>query len=81
MPPKNYNVTKGSKTNMTQRHCLVSFPSEGTHGIWPQHLIRSKGQFSYEAKFGKQWFACRVESEGIYLLFLSLTLTSYLYIL
>ncbi|CAF4992997.1 unnamed protein product, partial [Rotaria sp. Silwood1] len=49
---------------MMQRHCLVSCPSEGTHGIWPQHLIHSKGRFGFEAKFGKQWFECRIENKG-----------------
>ncbi|CAF3839614.1 unnamed protein product [Rotaria sp. Silwood1] len=50
---------------MMQHHCLVSFPSEGIHRIWSQHLIRSKGRFGFEAKFGKQCFECRIENEGI----------------
>ncbi|CAF3971208.1 unnamed protein product, partial [Rotaria sp. Silwood2] len=48
---------------MAARYCLVSFPGEGTHDIWSEQLIRAKGYFDFEAKFGKQWFECRIEQE------------------
>lgn len=57
-------VLKRSKAPKPERFCLVSFPIEGTHGIWPESLIRTKGRFAFEAKFGKEWFECRVETEG-----------------
>ncbi len=65
MTTKTSTVSKHSKMIIPERYCLVSFPSEGTHGIWPESLIRTKGQFGFEAKFGKNWFECRVETEGI----------------
>lgn len=49
---------------MGKRHCLLFFPKEDTHGIWPDHLIRSRGRFGFEAKHGKEWFECRIEKEG-----------------
>ncbi|CAF3300774.1 unnamed protein product [Rotaria sp. Silwood2] len=64
MPPKTYCLSKRQKADTASRYCFVSFPSEGTHGIWPDHLIRGKGRFGFEAKFGKQWFECRIEKEG-----------------
>jgi hypothetical protein len=65
MASKTSTVSKRQKTTTSQRYCLVLFPSEGTHGIWPECLIRKKGQFNFEAKFGKQWYECRIELEGI----------------
>jgi hypothetical protein len=59
-------ISKRSKINKPERFCSVSFPSEGTHGIWRQKLIRSKGRYDFEAKFGKKWFECRIEKEGIH---------------
>ena len=56
--------TKAVASTAAKRHCLVSFPVEGSHGIWPEHLIRSKGRFGFEAKYGKQWFECKIEKEG-----------------
>lgn len=50
--------------SINSNYCLVFFPMEGTHGIWPQHLIRSTGRFSFEAKYGTRWFDCRIEKEG-----------------
>jgi hypothetical protein len=67
MPTTISTVSKRSKAIIPERFCLVSFLSEGTHGIWPETLIRTKGQFGFEAKYGKKWFECRVEKEGIYL--------------
>ncbi|UJR18734.1 hypothetical protein I4U23_005641 [Adineta vaga] len=58
------SISKRSKAIKPERFCLVSFQSEGTHGIWPENLIRTQGRYGFEAKFGKQWFACRIEKEG-----------------
>ncbi|CAF4277865.1 unnamed protein product [Rotaria sp. Silwood2] len=57
-------ASKRSKTIEPEHFCFVSFPSEGTHGIWPENLIRTKGRFGFQAKFGEQWYECRVEMEG-----------------
>ena len=65
MPPKISRSTERQKINTAGHYCLVSFPHEGTHGIWAERLIRAKGRFSFEANFGKQWFECRIEQEGI----------------
>ena len=70
MPPKNRCVTerrttKATTPTTTDRQCLLFFPLEGSHGIWPARLIRSKGRFGFEAKYGKQWFECRIEKEGV----------------
>lgn len=62
---KYYRTTNSTNAKPTERQCLVLFPSEGTHGIWPESLIRQKGRFGFEAKYGKQWFQCQVEKEGI----------------
>ena len=56
---------KTMASTIAKRHCLVHFPLEGSHGIWPEHLIRSKGRFGFEAKHGAQWFECRIEKEGM----------------
>ena len=53
-----------TNASINNHYCLLSFPLEGTHGIWPHHLIRSKGNFSFEVKYGTQWFECRIEKEG-----------------
>ncbi|CAF1538688.1 unnamed protein product [Adineta ricciae] len=42
----------------------AKFPTEGTHGVWPEYLIRRDGRCGFKAKFGKEWFECRVENEG-----------------
>ena len=51
-------------TTVSKRHCLVHFLGEGSYGIWPDNLIRTKGRFSFEAKYGKDWFECRIDKEG-----------------
>ena len=70
MPGKKQFSTFGRTTHAmaslsSKRHCLVFFPLEGSHGIWPEHLIRSKGRFGFEAKYGTQWFQCRIDKEGM----------------
>lgn len=57
-------ASKRSKAATPERFCFVSFESEGTHGVWPESLIRAKGRFGFEAKFGKEWYGCRVKMEG-----------------
>ena len=59
-----------SITKLTGPYCLVSFPTEGTHGVWPEYLIRRSGRCGFKAKFGKEWFKCIIEEEGIFMLFL-----------
>ena len=71
MPGKKYSNTYrrtaySMATLSSKRHCLLFFPLEGSHGIWPEHLIRSKGRFGFEAKYGTQWFQCRIDKEGIF---------------
>lgn len=51
-------------TAVAKHHCLLYFPNEQSRGIWPDHLIRSKGKFGFEAKYEKKWFECRIEKEG-----------------
>jgi hypothetical protein len=63
-------TTHSMATLSSKRHCLVFFPLEGSHGIWPEHLIRSKGRFGFEAKYGTQWFQCRIDKEGMSLHYL-----------
>jgi hypothetical protein len=63
-------------STIAKRHCLVHFPLEGSHGIWPEHLIRSKGRFGFEAKHGAQWFERRIEKEGMSLSLVSIFITS-----
>ena len=58
-------ATKAAASSSSKRHCLVFFPLEGSHGIWPEDLIRTKGRFGFEAKYGKDWFECRIEKEDI----------------
>lgn len=56
------NVTTTSL--MPKSHCLLYFLNEKSYGVWPDHLIRSKSRFNFEAKYGKDWFECRIEKEG-----------------
>ena len=65
MYAKNYPASKQRKSDVTEQYCLVSFPQEGTHGIWPEKLIWSNNRFRFEAKFGKQWYECRIEQHGM----------------
>ncbi len=58
-------ASKRSKATKLERFCLVSFPSEGTHGVWRENLIRTKDKFGFEAKYGEQWYECRVDMQGI----------------
>ena len=59
-------ATKAAASSSAKRHCLVFFPLEGSHGIWPEDLIRPKGRFAFEAKYGKEWFECRIDKEGMF---------------
>ena len=63
-------ATKAAASSSAKRHCLVFFPLEASHGIWPEDLIRSRGRFGFEAKYGKDWFECRIWKEGLFSLFL-----------
>jgi hypothetical protein len=55
---------KADKAASSQRHFVIYFHHEGFHGIWPEHLIRPKDKFSFEAKYQNKWFECRIEKEG-----------------
>ena len=45
---------------------FITFPSEGTHGVWPEKFVRvdGKNKFSFEAKFGTKWYSCRIDYQG-----------------
>lgn len=61
------NVSTASKKQQSKTdnlYCFIHFPKENTHGVWPQGLIRQKGSFSFEAKYGTKWFECKIEKEG-----------------
>lgn len=61
---KSSELKKQKQRNNDDRHCLVFFSQENSHGIWPQRLIRPKGRFGFEAKYGIKWFECKIEKEG-----------------
>ena len=67
-------VTRRKELTSMLVHCLVKFPSEGTHGVWPENLIRLKegDKFAFQAKHGQKWFDCVVIKSGIFSCLLTL---------
>ena len=61
-------VTRRKELTLMSVYCLVKFPSEETHGVWPENLIRRKegDKFAFQAKHGQKWFDCVVLKSGTF---------------
>jgi hypothetical protein len=64
--PSLQTQSKRRSAAIDSKFFFVTFPSEETHGVWPEKLVRidPKNKFALEAKFGMKWYSCRIECQG-----------------